>query len=82
MQMAENDILSVLCGQNNYVAQPFDPEVMAFRNEVITLQKTCPMVEWEHDMGATIPFCNLDNTPCHAQCAYRTSSCPCDSERQ
>lgn len=80
--MIENDILSVLCGQNNALVQAFNPEVMAFRNKVITLQNTCPMVEWEHDMGATIPFCKLDNTPCNAQCAYRTNNCPCEEERQ
>lgn len=80
--MAENDILSVLCGQNNALVQAFNPEVMAFRNEVITLQKTCPMVEWEADMGAKIPFCKLDNTPCHAQCAYRANDCPYDTDRR
>lgn len=81
MEASNDDILSVLCGQNDYVAQPFDPEVMAFRNKVITLQQTCPMVEWEPEMGTKIPFCKLDNTLCHAQCAYRSSNCPCDAER-
>lgn len=82
MQMAENDILSVLCGQNNALVQAFNPEVIEFRNKVIELQKNCPMVEWESDMGATIPFCKLDNKFCNGQCVYKTNSCPCEEERQ
>lgn len=81
MRMNANDILSVLCAQNNTLLQAFNPEVMAFRNKVIELQKNCPMIEWEHDMGATIPFCKLDNEFCNEQCTYRTNKCPCDTER-
>ena len=81
MGMNANDILSALCAQNNTLLYAFDPEVMAFRNKVITLQNNCPMVEWEHDMGARIPFCKLDNTFCNGQCVYKTSRCPCDAER-
>lgn len=33
---------------------------------------------WEHDMGATIPFCKLDNKFCNGQCVYKTSRCPCE----
>lgn len=80
MEASNDDILSVLCGQNDYVAQPFDPEVMAFRNKVITLQQTCPDIEWEHEMGAIIPFCKLDNKWCNGQCVFKTSSCPCEEE--
>lgn len=82
MGMNTNDILSVLCGQNNALVQAFDPEVMAFRNKITELQKSCPMIEWEHDMGARIPFCKLDNAFCNGQCVYRTSSCPCDADRR
>ena len=78
--MNVNDILSAMDMQNRTLLNAFNPEIMAFRNKVITLQNNCPMVEWEHDMGASIPFCNLDNTPCHAQCAYRTNNCPCETE--
>ena len=53
--MNVNELLSVMCQQNNTLFYAFNPEVMAFRNKVIELQKNCPMVEWEHDMGATIP---------------------------
>ena len=81
MQMIEKDILSALCAQNNTLLQAFDPEVMAFRNKVIELQKNCPMVEWEPDMGMTIPFCKLDNKFCNGQCVFRSSNCPCDAER-
>lgn len=80
--MSANDILSALCAQNNTLLQAFDPEVIAFRNKVITLQKDCPVIEWEHDMGATIPFCKLDNTFCNGQCVYKASGCPCDTERR
>lgn len=80
MQTTEKDILSVLCGQNNAAVPPFDPEVMVFRNKVIELQKNCLNIEWEHDMGATIPFCKLDNAFCNGQCVYITSECPCNAD--
>lgn len=81
MEMNANDILSVLYAQNNTLLQAFNPEVMAFRNKVTELQKSCPMIEWEHDMGATIPFCKLDNEFCNGQCVLRTNKCPCNAER-
>lgn len=31
-------------------------------------QRECPEVEWEHDMGATIPFCRLTNDICDCHC--------------
>ena len=80
-KMNTNDILSAMCAQNNTLLQAFNPEVMAFRNKVIELQKNCPMVEWEHDMGATIPFCKLDRKFCNGQCVYKENSCPCDADR-
>lgn len=79
--MTAEDIVSAMCAQTNTLLQAFNPEVIEFRNKVIELQKNCPMIEWEPDMGAKIPFCKLDNTLCHAQCAYRTNNCPCDAER-
>lgn len=30
--------------------------------------KTCPNVEWEEDMGKTIPFCKIDRQFCNQQC--------------
>ena len=68
--MNNNDILSILNGQTSALTYAFNPETLAFRNKVIELQKNCPMVEWEHDMGATVPYCNLDRMPCDAQCIY------------
>ncbi len=76
--MNVNDILSGMAMQNNVLLNAFNPEVIAFRNKVIELQKNCPMVEWEHDMGATIPFCKLDNNYCNGQCSFKMSICPCD----
>lgn len=80
MQMTEKDILSVLYGQNNASVPAFNPEVMVYRNKVISLQQTCPDIEWEHEMGAIIPFCKLDNKWCNGQCVFKTSSCPCEEE--
>ena len=31
-------------------------------------QRDCPYIEWEHDMGATIPFCRLTNDFCDGHC--------------
>ena len=36
----------------------------AFRH----FQRDCPEIEWEHDMGATIPFCRLTNDICDGHC--------------
>ena len=80
--MNVNDVLSAMDMQNRTLLNAFDPEIMEFRNKVITLQQNCPMVEWDHDMGARIPFCKLDNTFCNGQCVYKESSCPCDAERR
>ena len=77
-----NDILSVLCGQNSAIINALNPEVMAFRNKVTELQKDCPMVEWEHDMGATIPYCKLDKAFCNGQCSLKMGDCPCDTDRR
>lgn len=30
--------------------------------------KTCPNVEWEEDMGKTIPFCKINGQFCNRQC--------------
>ena len=80
--MNNNDILSVLSGQNSAIIHAFNPEVLAFRNNVIELQKNCPMVEWEQDMSATVPCCKLYRTLCNCQCTLRTNDCPCDVEVQ
>lgn len=77
-----NDILSVLCGQTSALIYALNPETLAFRNKVIELQKNCPMVEWEPDMGATIPYCKLYKVPCNGQCSFRTGACPCDANRR
>lgn len=34
-------------------------------------QNNCPNVEWEQDMGMTIPFCKLDGEMCNLQCKRR-----------
>lgn len=73
-----NDILAVLCGQNSAIIHAFDPEVLAFRNKIIELQKNCPMIEWEQDMGATIPYCKLDKERCNGQCTFKMDSCSCN----
>ena len=75
-----NDILSVLYGQNSAIISAFNPETIAFRNEVIELQKNCSMIEWEQDMGATVPYCKLDKTMCNGQCSFKVNNCgvcPC-----
>ena len=78
---SSNDILSVLCGLNSAIINAFNPETLAFRNKVIELQKNCPMVEWEQDMGATVPYCKLNNSYCNGQCTFKTNDhCPCDTE--
>ena len=79
--MNVNDILSAMDMQNRTLLNAFDPEVMAFRNKVIALQNNCPVIEWEYEMGARIPFCKLDNTFCNGQCVYKTNNCPCNAER-
>lgn len=76
-----NDILSVLCGQTSAIVNAFNPETLAFRNKVIELQRNCPMVEWEQNMGATVPYCKLDNSYCNGQCIFKTNDCPCDIGR-
>lgn len=78
--MNNNDILSVLYGQNSAIIGAFNPETLAFRNKVIMLQKNCHMVEWEQDMGATVPYCKLYKTLCNGQCSFKTNDCPCDME--
>ena len=80
--MNVNDILSAMDMQNRTLLNAFDPEIMEFRNKVITLQNNCPMVEWEHDMGARIPFCKIYDAFCNGQCVYKESSCPCDADRR
>ena len=32
------------------------------------LQRSCPNIEWEQDMGACIPFCRLTNDFCDCHC--------------
>ena len=78
--MSNKDILSVLNGQTSALIHAFDPEILAFRNKVTELQKNCPSVEWEQDMGATVPYCKLYKTLCNGQCSYRMDDCPCDTK--
>lgn len=80
--MNNDDILSVLNGQTPTLTYAFDPEALAFRNKVIELQRNCPMVEWEHDMGKSIPFCKLDKAFCNGQCSFKMGDCPCDADRR
>lgn len=77
-----NDILFAMAMQNATLLNAFNPEVIAFRDKVTELRKTCSMIEWEHDMGATIPFCKLDNSFCNGQCSFKMNGCSCDTERQ
>ena len=79
---SNDDILSVLCGQNSAIVNAFNPETLAFRNKVIMLQKNCPMVEWEQDMGATVPYCKLYKALCNGQCYFKMDDCPCDMDRR
>jgi hypothetical protein len=80
--MNVNDILSAMDMQNRTLLNAFNPEIIAFRNKVIELQRNCHMVEWEHDMGATIPYCKLDNSYCNGQCSFMTNDCPCNTDRR
>ena len=80
--MNNNDILSVLNGQTSAIINAFNPEILAFRNRVIELQKNCPMVEWEQDMGATVPYCKLYKALCNGQCTFKMDDCPCDMDRR
>ena len=76
--MTAEDIVSAMCAQTNTLLQAFNPEVIEFRNKVESLRQTCTNIEWEHDMGKSIPFCRLDDKFCNGQCVYRTSRCPCE----
>lgn len=80
--MTNQDILQVLCAQTtSSIAYAFNPETLAFRNKVIELQKNCPEVEWEQDMGATIPYCRIYKTLCNGQCTFKINNdCPYDIE--
>ena len=80
--MNNKDILTVLCGQTSSLISALNPENVAFRNKVIMLQKNCPMVEWEQDMGATVPYCKLNKALCNGQCSFRMGNCPCDMEKR
>lgn len=80
IQGLETELLSAMQQQNNALLNAFNPEVMAFRNEVMKLRENCPMVEWEHDMGASFAYCKLDNSYCNGQCAFKTDDCPCDTK--
>lgn len=45
-------------------------------------RRACDMVEWEPDMGKTIPYCKLDRKLCCGQCTFGGNDkggCPCDS---
>lgn len=53
-----------------------------WRDEVSKLQKNCPMVEWEPDMGATVPYCKIYRTVCNGQCEFKTDDCHCDTEKE
>ena len=77
MGMTNKDILTVLCGQTSSTTYAFNPEIIAFRNKVIELQKNCSEVEWEQDMGATVPYCRLYKTLCNGQCVFPRYIYPC-----
>ena len=38
------------------------------RKKALEQRDMCPHVEWEQDMGAHIPFCQLDGEFCNMQC--------------
>jgi len=43
----------------------YDPE----REKVLKeIRDNCPLVKWEHDMGASIPFCKKTGDFCNMQC--------------
>lgn len=47
-----------------------DPEFIARMSMIDQKRKNCKQVEMVQDMGATVPYCNLDRIPCAAQCIY------------
>lgn len=43
----------------------YNPEEEARKEFII---KNCPHIEYEQDMGANIPFCQIDGNMCNGQC--------------
>lgn len=43
----------------------FDPE---HEERKMKQMQNCPSIEYEQDMGKTIPFCRLDGQLCNGQC--------------
>lgn len=54
--------------KNLFYPKPINPMIFFQSNNFIKPDENCPNIIWEHDMGATVPYCNKDNAPCALQC--------------
>ncbi len=48
-----------------YYVADFDSEQ---EKRMMKLRQDCPKIQYEQDMGKTIPFCRLDGQLCNGQC--------------
>lgn len=65
----DNSWLMLLCllGYMNEHGVDFSND---YSNDYDYIQN-CPSVEWEQDMGKSIPFCGLDGDMCDMQCRMK-----------
>jgi hypothetical protein len=41
------------------------------------IRDNCAEIEWVSEMGATVPYCKKDLTPCGCQCVHDLQYLPC-----
>lgn len=78
--MTSSDMAKFCAMQTAAVVNSLSPEAIRQRKLIEQEIEHCDYVEWEQDMGKTIPVCKMLRQPCYAQCIQGRSCCPCLNE--
>lgn len=61
-------LANVFATQTRALLYNLRPDVIAGREARQQKIKNCQYVEWEQDMGKSIPFCKITGEYCNGQC--------------
>ena len=57
--------------QTNALLYNLRPDVIEQKKRIEKQRASCPYIEWEQDMGKTIPCCKLYKSNCNGQCTFK-----------
>jgi len=66
--MEPSDLAKIFEQQTNALLYNLRPDVIEKRKRDSEFVQNCPNVEWEREMGFSVPVCSIDGQYCNRQC--------------